>query len=101
MIFVFNIILSIYIIEMCANSFGSKCTIVETTVHLNSVCSPDVILCFHRKPRNVYYELFCDLYSRGFLEQIQLCCPSGNLGHFFYLHKSKMNSGRHFGNFSF
>ena len=32
---------------------------------------------------------------------LQLCCASGNLWQFFYLHKSKMNSGRHFDNFSF
>ena len=52
-------------------------------------------------------EMFCpmnffgDLYSHGVLEQIQLGCPSGNLGQFFYLRKSKMNSGRQFDNFSF
>ena len=39
----------------------------------------------NHEPRNVLsYELFfADLHSYGVLEQIQLGCPSGNLGQFF------------------
>ena len=41
------------------------------------------------------------VYSFGVLELIQFCCPSGNIGHFFNLLKSKMNSGRHLDYFTF
>ena len=45
-------------------------------------------------------KFFVVLHSYGVLEQIQLCCSSGNFGQFFNLPKSKMNAGRHSDNFA-
>ena len=62
----------------------------HTSPYISPMCSIGNLEMFY--PMNC----FGDLYSHGVLEQIQLCCPSGNLGH-----KCKMNSVRHFDNFSF
>ena len=40
-------------------------------------------------------EFFADSYLYGVSEEIELGCPSGNLGQRFYLHKCKMATDRY------
>ena len=62
-------------IPMCLEPGDIAYTLYSPNV--SSMCSIGNLEMFY--PMN----FFGDLYSHGVLEQIQLCCPSGNLGQFF------------------